>query len=43
MNVKAIMTKSPACCTPDTTLTEVAEMLLGKRTRCIACSTSAST
>jgi len=28
MNAKSLMTKSPACCTPDMTLTEVASLML---------------
>ena len=35
MNIKEIMTESPACCTPDTSLQEVAKMMVDNDCGCI--------
>jgi CBS domain-containing protein len=35
MNVSEIMTKNPACCTPDTSLQEVAKMMVDSDCGCI--------
>jgi CBS domain-containing protein len=35
MNVKEVMTKNPACCTPDTGLQEVAQMMVDHDCGCI--------